>query len=131
MAKLMTIVIDTEIIELFRIQWWHLQCKFGIKVFDLYIKRGLFPKDMEIMRIWFANHSNYLRPDWLFQNSVHHILSNIILSYLSVCKCVKPYPFSNVLLLLCCNGNLYCNFKTKFEQTNKIFNLNCVCSQKE
>ena len=28
----MTIVIDTEIIELFRIQWWHLQCKFGIKV---------------------------------------------------------------------------------------------------
>ena len=33
-GKLMTIVIDTEIIELFRIQWWHLQCKFGIKVFD-------------------------------------------------------------------------------------------------
>ena len=32
----MTIVIDTEIIELFRIQWWHLQCKFGIKVFELY-----------------------------------------------------------------------------------------------
>ena len=31
----MTIVIDTEIIELFRVQWWHLQCKFGIKVFDL------------------------------------------------------------------------------------------------
>ena len=31
----MTIVIDTEIIELFRIQWWHLQWKFGIKVFDL------------------------------------------------------------------------------------------------
>ena len=33
----MTIVIDTKIIELFRIQWWHSQCKFGIKVFDLYI----------------------------------------------------------------------------------------------
>ena len=43
----MTIVIDTEIIELFRRQWWHLQCKFGIKVFDLYIQRGLFPKDMQ------------------------------------------------------------------------------------
>ena len=28
----MTIVIDTEIIELLRIQWWHLQCKFGFKV---------------------------------------------------------------------------------------------------
>ena len=31
----MIIVIDIEIIELFRIQWWHLQCKFGIKVFNL------------------------------------------------------------------------------------------------
>ena len=39
----MTIVIDTEIIELFRIQWWHLQCKFDIKVFDLNIQRGVFP----------------------------------------------------------------------------------------
>ena len=43
----MTIVIDTEIIEMFRIQWWHLQCTFGIKVFDLYIQRGLFPKHMQ------------------------------------------------------------------------------------
>ena len=40
-------MIDTEIIELFRIQWWHLQCKFGIKVFDLYIQQGLFPKNMQ------------------------------------------------------------------------------------
>ena len=54
----MTIVIDTEIIALFRIQWWHLQCKLDIKVFDLYIQQGLFQKnmqrffDLQIIVIW-------------------------------------------------------------------------------
>ena len=42
----MTIVIDTEIIELFTIQCWHLQCKFAIKVFVFNIQRGLFPKEL-------------------------------------------------------------------------------------
>ena len=43
----MTIVIDNEIIELFRIHWYYLQRKFGIKVFDLYIQQGLFSKYMQ------------------------------------------------------------------------------------
>ena len=43
----MTIMIDTEITELFIIQWLLLQCKFDIKVFDLFIQRELFPMNMQ------------------------------------------------------------------------------------
>ena len=76
----MTIVIDTEIIDLFRIQWWQLQSKFGIKVFYLYIQRGLFPKDLQRffdLQIMYSN----LRLDRLFQNSVYRRLSDMFLSY--------------------------------------------------
>ena len=44
----MTIVIDTEIIELLEYNSGiYMQCKLGTEVFDLYIQRGLFPKNMQ------------------------------------------------------------------------------------
>ena len=55
----MTIVIDTEIIELLEYNSGiYMQCKLGTEVFDLYIQRGLFPKnmqrffDLQIIVIW-------------------------------------------------------------------------------